>query len=177
MSSQLEEQEKKERLQNIDPYDFENFVGELWEKEGWTTSVSQDTNDQGIDVIADKKGTIDQRLAIQAKRYSAGNKVGRPKIQQYHSLKEQDTNADAAVVVTTSGFTAHAKNWAREHNVKLVDGDDLVEMVERHGAHDLLDEYAPPLSEIDEEPTKSTSTEQSSDSKSSTTSTSPTTTG
>lgn len=168
MSVEAKQGELKQRLQNIDPYEFEHFVGDLWEEEGWSTTVSQESNDLGVDVIADKSGTIDQRLAIQAKRYSEGNKVGRPKVQQYHSLKQQDTNADAAVVVTTSGFTKDARLWAHDHNVKLVDGDDLVDMVEKHGAADLVEEYAPSVEEIDSgSTTKSSSSSTSSSSSSS----------
>lgn len=166
MSVEAERGEMKQRLQNINPYEFEHFVGDLWEEEGWSTTVSQESNDQGVDVIADKSGTIDQRLAIQAKRYSEGNKVGRPKVQQYHSLKQQDTSADAAVVVTTSGFTKDARLWAHDHNVKLVNGDDLVDMVEKHDARDLVEEYAPSVDEIDEGST----TDSSSSSTSSTSS-------
>jgi hypothetical protein len=162
--------ELKERLQNTDPYEFEHFVGDLWEEEGWSTTVSQASKDQGVDVIAEKRGTIDQKLAIQAKRYSEGNKVGSPQVQQYHSLKEQDTNADAAVVVTTSAFSKNAQLWAHENNVKLVDGDALVDMVQKHGAHDLVDDYAPELDDLEDEessetattePTQSTSTSSS----------------
>jgi len=168
----------KERLQNINPYEFEHFVGDLWEEEGWNTTVSQESNDQGVDVIADKSGTIDQRLAIQAKRYSEGNKVGRPKVQQYHSLKQQDTSADAAVVVTTSGFTKDARLWAHDHNVKLVDGDDLVDMVEKHGAKNLVEQYAPSVDELkDDSTTESSSTKKSSTSSSSSSSSSASSTG
>lgn len=163
MSKGASTDELRTRMQGIDPYEFEDFVGELWEEEGWDTTVSQGSNDMGVDVIAEKQGTIGQKLAIQAKRYSEGNKVGRPKVQQYHSLKEQDTNADAAVVVTTSSFTDQAQLWAHDHNVKLVDGDDLVDMVRKHGREDLIEDYAPSIEEIESE---------SGDGSSSTTSTS-----
>ncbi|MFD1588535.1 restriction endonuclease [Halorientalis brevis] len=134
------------RMQNIDPYEFEHFVADLWEDRGWTTEVSAGSNDMGVDIEAHKSdGLVDQKLAIQAKRYADGNKVGRPEIQQYYTLKEQDTEADAAVVVTTSSFASTAEDWAREHNVKLVDGEDLVELIDEHDRHDLLDEYAPDI--------------------------------
>jgi hypothetical protein len=167
VSVEVERDEMKQRLQNIDPYEFEQFVGDLWEEEGWSTTVSQESNDLGVDVIADKSGAINQRLAIQAKRYSEGNKVGRPKVQQYHSLKQQDTNADAAVVVTTSGFTKDARLWAHDHNVKLVDGGDLVDMVVKHGADDLVEEYAPSVEKIDSGATAKSSPSSTSSSLSS----------
>jgi len=134
------------RLQNIDPYDFEDFVADLWEDRGWETTVAQDSNDMGVDVVAQKStDLVEQKLVIQAKRYSEENKIGRPKIQQYHSLKEQDAAADAAVVVTTSSFSKQAEDWADEHNVKLIDGDDLVEIIEERRRYDLVDQYAPRL--------------------------------
>lgn len=168
MSKGQSAEDIRTRLQEIDPYEFEDFVAELWQEEGWDTTVSQGSNDMGVDVIAEKKGTINQKLAIQAKRYSDGNKVGRPKVQQYHSLKEQDTDADAAVVVTTSSFTDKARLWAHEHNVKLVNGDDLVDMLRKHQRLDLVDEYAPPLDEIDSGDSTSMATSESSSSSSTT---------
>ncbi|WP_415381483.1 restriction endonuclease [Halosimplex sp. TS25] len=134
------------RLQNIDPYDFEDFVADLWEDRGWETTVAQDSNDMGVDVVARKStDLVEQKLVIQAKRYSDGNKIGRPKVQQYHSLKEQDAAADAAVVVTTSSFSKQAEEWAEKHNVKLIDGDDLLEIIEERRRYDLVDQYAPRL--------------------------------
>jgi hypothetical protein len=141
-------EEVRTQLQTIDPYEFEHFVGELWESQGWETEVSQGSNDMGVDVVATKEnGLMDQKAVIQAKRYSDGNKVGRPKIQQYYTLKEQDTDADAAVVVTTSEFTSGAEDWASEHNVKLVDADDLVAIVREEDRYDLVEEYAEPTEE------------------------------
>lgn len=154
------------RLQSIDPYQFEHFVGDLWEREGWNTTVSQASNDLGIDVVAEKKGTIDQKLVIQAKRYSEDNKVGRPEVQQYYSLRDQE-NADAAVVVTTGDFASTAENWAAEHNVKLVDGDDLSEMIARNDAGDLLRKYEG--TDVDEESAFSSTAPLSSESSTSST--------
>jgi hypothetical protein len=140
-------EELRARLQNIDPYEFEDFVAELWKRRGWDVSVSQDSQDMGVDVVAEKSGgLVGQKQVIQAKRYSQGNTVGRPDIQQYHSLKSQVDGADAVVVVTTSSFTSTAEEWANEHNVKLIDGDDLVELLIENSEQALLDEYAPTLS-------------------------------
>ena len=152
------------QVQSIDPYEFEDFVADMWEKEGWDTSVSKGSNDMGVDVVAQKSGTIGQKAVIQAKRYSDGNKVGRPKIQQYHSLKQQDTEADAAVVVTTSDFTDQARLWAHDHNVKLVDGDELADMVRKHNAEALVEQYA--SSEKSKSTTSSTQKESSESSSS-----------
>lgn len=142
MSKQQSAESLRTRIQSIDPYEFEDFVAEVWEVEGWDTTVSRRSADMGVDVVAEKSGTIDQKLAIQTKRYTDGNKVGRPEIQQYHSLKEQDTDADAAVVVTSGSFTSDGELWAMKNNVKVVDGDDLAERIRMNDMVDRLDEYA-----------------------------------
>lgn len=147
------------RLQNIDPYEFEEFVADLWELQGWDATATQASNDQGVDVVAQKDdGIVNQKLAIQAKRYSEGNKIGRDDVQQYYSMKVQDADADAAVVVTTSSFTTPAEEWAAEHNIKLVDAADILTVLEEENAQSLLDEYAPSLESTDLDPGAETAT-------------------
>lgn len=132
--------ELKRRLQEMDNEDFEYFVADLWGRQGWETTVSQKSRDKSLDVLVERDNPYHQRHAIQAKRYQAGNRVGGPSISEYASLRDQ-FNADAAVVVTTSGFTRDARERAETLNVKLIDGDDLVDMVKDFGAYDLVREY------------------------------------
>ncbi len=54
-------------LQQMDAYDFEYFIGDLWERMGWKTDVSTATADKGVDVVAQKTSPYDQTLLIQAK--------------------------------------------------------------------------------------------------------------
>lgn len=129
------------RLQEMDEYEFEYFVANLWEEMGWKTEVSQASVDAGIDVIATKDTPYRQKKVIQAKRYADSTTVGGPDIQQYASLKQQVPNADSVVIATTSSFTNSAESRANELNVKLVDGDDLVTMIEDLDAYDIVDEY------------------------------------
>jgi len=125
----------------MDDERFEHFVADLWSREGWQTAVSQQSRDKSLDVLAEKESPYHQRHAIQAKRYQAGNNVGGPKVSEYASLRDQ-FDADAAVVVTTSDFTRDARERAATLNVKLVDGDELVDMVERADALDLVAQYS-----------------------------------
>ena len=125
----------------MDDYDFEHFVGDLWERMGWECSVSQASVDAGIDAVATKPNPYPQKTIIQAKRYGPNTTVGGPAIQQYASLKQQESGVDSVVIVTTNSFTRAAEKRAEELNVKLVDGDDLVSMVDELGAEDLLEQY------------------------------------
>lgn len=153
MSKGASAEQLRARLQGIDPYEFEHFVADLWEDRGWETEVSKGSRDQGVDIEARKlEGLVNQKAVIQAKRYADDNKVGRDEVQQYHSMKVQDSEADVAVIVTTSEFTTEARLWGLENNVKLVDGDDLVDLIVKHDRYDLLDEYDPDSDSEDEEP-------------------------
>jgi len=119
------------RLRDMSPKEFEYFVADLWNEMGWETEVRQQSSDIGVDVIATKDGAVPMKHVIQAKKYSEGNKVGGPDIQQYASLKMQE-NADAVIVVTTSSFTKPAEDRAEDLGVKLIDGDKLREMYKDH---------------------------------------------
>lgn len=133
----------KPRLQSMDEYDFEHLVADVWSRMGWETEVSQASVDAGIDVIATKETPYPQKKVIQAKRYGENTTVGGPDIQQYASLKHQVEGADSVVIVTTNSFTSSAESRAKDLNVKLVDGDDLVELIRELNAEDLVDQYLP----------------------------------
>jgi len=137
----ISSEELKSVIQDMDNYDFEYFVADLWEEMGWSTEVSQASVDAGIDIIATKESPYTQKKVIQAKRYSDATTVGGPDIQQYASLKQQVPNTDSVIVVTSSSFTSGAESRAEELNVKLIDGDDIVAMVENFDAYDIVDEY------------------------------------
>ncbi|MFB1063325.1 restriction endonuclease [Natrinema sp. H-ect4] len=134
-------QDVKRRLQVMDDYDFEHFVADLWERMEWETTVSQASLDAGIDVIATKETPYPQKKVIQAKRYGENTTVGGPDIQQYASLKQQVEGADSVIVVTTSEFTSSAHKRARDLNVKLVDGDQLAQLIDEYDASDLVSRY------------------------------------
>ncbi|WP_157745964.1 restriction endonuclease [Halorubrum trapanicum] len=131
----------KRRLQAMDDFDFEHLVADLWERQGWTTEVEQQSGDAGVDVRATKQTPYSQKILLQAKRYSSDNPLGGPDIQQYAALKHQEQNVDKAVVVTTGRFTNSAEDRADDLNVKLIDGDGLIQIIDQFDAYDIVEEY------------------------------------
>lgn len=111
-------------LTNLSPTEFEQLVASFYSAQGYSTQVTKQSADRGIDIIARRDG---EKLAIQAKRYTGSNKVGRPTIQKIVGAATQ-ANADRAAVVTTSEFTDTAISAAQEFGpqVELIDGDTLV---------------------------------------------------
>ena len=119
------------QLRQMDEYEFEELVADVWEAQGWNTTVTSGSNDRGVDVFAEKKSPFQQKMLIQAKRYGESNKVGGPEIREYASLKQQEDNVDSVVIVTTSSFTPQAQQIAQDLNVKLIDGSLFSEMVNK----------------------------------------------
>lgn len=128
-------------LRQLDEYKFEELVADVWEERGWQTTVTSGASDRGIDVIARKRTPFKQKQVIQAKRYAADNKVGSPAIQQYSSLKRQESDVDTVIVVTTSSFTSQAQQTASDLNVKLIDGQNLVALIADLDSQDVVSEY------------------------------------
>jgi len=131
----------KRLLQEMDDWDFEHFIADLWARQGWDVEVEQQSDDGGVDVRAVKETPYTQKTLIQAKRYGPNTTVGGPDIQQYSALKQQEADADQTVVVTTNRFTSAAYDRAEELNVKLIDGDELVALVDDLDAYDLVEKY------------------------------------
>lgn len=120
------------QLREMNEYDFEELVGEVWAERDWDTQVTRSSNDRGIDIVAEKQHPYFQKVLIQAKRYSKGNKVGSKEIQQYYSLKDQEDNVDQVLIITTSSFTKPAKRRAQDLNVKLINGKEFLKIYRTH---------------------------------------------
>jgi hypothetical protein len=110
-------------LLGMDPVCFERHVMSFFSDAGMTAWVTPASMDAGIDGVA-KNGS--QLILVQCKRYAPGNLVGRPDIQQFKGVLEEN-QADIGVFVTTSAFTKHAVESAGKNaKLALVDIDALV---------------------------------------------------
>ena len=104
------------------PRDFEIECGKVISKLGWRTQITQQTGDQGADIIAQKN---DIRVAIQCKKYQSP--VGNKAVQEiYAALGYYD--AQLGFVVGVSGYTESAKQLASSTGVFLLDFYDLAQL-------------------------------------------------
>ena len=133
----------RRRLQTMDPEVFEHFIADVWETLGWETRVVGEPGDKGIDVIATGEhgdGRTETQL-IQAKRYGPNTTVGSPEVQQYASLRLQEEGVDTVTIVTTGTFSSQAEEMAPELAVELVDGEDLLEVIDALDSWAVVAEY------------------------------------
>lgn len=126
------------RLQDREPEFFERAVVELLLKMGYggahgRGSVTQLTNDGGIDGVIDQDALGLNRVYIQAKRYSPENAVLRPEVQSF--VGALSGKADGGLMITTGRFSKGAVEYARDvpARIILVDGHQLAELMIRYG--------------------------------------------
>lgn len=113
-------------IRSMNEYEFEQFIGDIWNERGFDTTVRQGSGDRGIDVVARRDG---EKQLIQAKRYQQSNKVGSKQVREYATLYQQVEDADSVVIVTTSSFTEPSQELAWELDVEIIDGEALFEIV------------------------------------------------
>lgn len=126
------------RLQDKDPGFFEQAVVDLLLAMGYggTTgagSVTQLSNDGGIDGVIDQDILGLNRVYVQAKRYKEDNAVGRPDLQAF--VGALSGKADSGVFITTSRFSDGARVYAENvpTRIILIDGARLAGLMIRYG--------------------------------------------
>lgn len=113
----------------LDPYDFEAFVGELLERQGYRNiGLAGRSGDRGVDVIG--TNPAGEVTVVQCKRY-VETKVGSEPIQRLHSFATT-RGAARRIVITTSSFTADAIDEARLTQTELIDGSALETLIATH---------------------------------------------
>ena len=130
-----------EKLRNLSPRHFEQFIADVWqERQGWATEVMDAGPDKGLDVIGQPPGG-GPKTAVQCKRYAAGNKITSRDVQQYAALRQQWDDVEGVTIVTTSSFTKDAEELADRMRVKCIGGDGLAQLIHRYDATEILDWY------------------------------------
>ena len=110
-------------VDNMNPYEFERFVGELMKRQGYITTVVGQAGDMGVDIVAQKG---DKKYAVQVKRHSS--RVSRRAVSDAVAGK-QHYGCNAAMVVTNNYFTKGAVELARSTRCQLVDRNTLADWI------------------------------------------------
>lgn len=113
---------------DLSPYQFEEFVAELFRRMGYTARKTPNTGDFGADVIAQKGGTT---ILIECKKYSDGNNVTPAEVQRALGAMWKH-KADKCVFITTSDFTIRALELEKDAPVELWNKKTLHEQVRKY---------------------------------------------
>lgn len=122
-------------LAAIDWQDFENLIREVFAEEfsstGGEVKVTQASRDGGVDAVAfDPDPIRGGKIVIQAKRYT--NAVGVSAVRDLYGTLMNE-GAMKGILVTTSYFGNDAYDFANGKPLQLIDGAQLLGLLERHG--------------------------------------------
>ena len=100
-------------------------MGEVFRRQGYSVEETLGGGaDGGVDLALRRGGKLTQ---VQCKRWK-GKPVGVGVVRELFGVMTAD-GATSGILVTTSTFTSEALAWAREKNIKLVDGAELAVLV------------------------------------------------
>lgn len=124
-----------DKLRNNDPDFFEDAVVKLLLAMGYGGAeqrgkVTSSTGDGGVDGVIDQDALGLDQVYVQAKRYAAGNNVGRPEVQGFVGALH-GFGASRGVFITTSAFSQGALEYAHgvPTRIILIDGQRLANLM------------------------------------------------
>jgi len=121
--------------------DFEHLIRELFEREfsvvGGEVRVTRSSRDAGVDaVVFDPDPLRGGKIVIQAKRYT--NTVSVSAVRDlYGTLLNEGANK--GILVTTADYGPDAYDFARGKSLVLMNGSNLLHLLERHGKRARID--------------------------------------
>ncbi|WP_052087724.1 restriction endonuclease [Paenibacillus wynnii] len=134
---QMEREEEEKRrilhqrnlraLQEMDPFEFEQYVASVFRYAGFDCEVTKRTGDGGKDIILRRENEL--RL-VECKRYTT-TKVGRPDIQKFHSAI-MECSAQEGFFITTGEFSKQALECASDKPIQTFNGERLMSLIEQY---------------------------------------------
>ncbi|HUC61254.1 MAG TPA: restriction endonuclease [Alphaproteobacteria bacterium] len=121
--------------------EFEHLIRELFEKEfskdGGEVKVTRASHDGGVDAIAfDPDPIRGGKIVIQAKRYT--NTVDVAAVRDLYGTVMNE-GATKGILVTTATFGPDAYAFAQDKPLTLLDGGNLLHLLEQHGHKAYID--------------------------------------
>lgn len=110
----------------LDAWQMQDLVGGLLEAMGYQVRISPKGRDGGVDIIAHRDAFGFEKPIIKVQVKHRNMAAGGPEVQQ---LLGANPIGASSLFVSTGGFTSQAKAVAQQHNVKLVNLTELVDLV------------------------------------------------
>lgn len=115
---------------------FEYIVARLVERmglqgENGKVSVTKKSGDGGVDIEITRDSLGMQKIYVQTKDYDPSSTIGRNSMSDFVTVIN-DGHAQG-IFVTTASYSKEARKIAKRHNIALIDGDKLLELMIEHG--------------------------------------------
>ncbi len=99
------------------PDEYEHFVAEHFEAKGYRTTVSQYSNDYGVDIFATKGK---EKIAIQAKMFGGSSRpINRQMVMELHGAKDYFA-CTKAIIATDGRIIENAMEVAKKLKIEIL---------------------------------------------------------
>ena len=125
-SDMLADLEARPNLMDLNPFEFENLVANLFKQMGLETKLTRSSRDGGVDAVAyDTRPVLGGKVVIQAKRYK--NTVGVSAVRDLYGTMLNE-GANKGILVTTSGYGPDAFDFAKDKPIELMDSSCWIKL-------------------------------------------------
>jgi restriction system protein len=115
---------------DLRPRDFEFLVAELFERKGFSTTVTQSSRDGGFDVFGvNKERGSKQNILVECKRRSV--RFGVRPIRELGGVLES-RRVNKGFFVSCGSYTGPAHSFARDNRIELIGWDELNRMLNQY---------------------------------------------
>lgn len=122
----VEKQSGIESIRAMSWQDFELLVGEAFRRRGYSVEEhGGNAPDGGIDLVLRKSG---KKTIVQCKRWKTYS-INVSLVRELYGVMTAE-NADNCMFVTSGTYTVDAVNFTQGKPIRLIDGDELVQLVE-----------------------------------------------
>lgn len=135
--------ELRAKLRKLDDGEFTQLVADLWEAQGWSTTVFAAAKQVVYDIVAMREEPEEQRLLLWTEHRAEDEQLGPRAVERCATARDSSHGADSATLVTNVLPRTAAKQRAEGLEVTVIDGQDLVELLRFEGFLDRLDQDGP----------------------------------
>jgi cellobiose-specific phosphotransferase system component IIA len=132
------------QLTDLDEEAFDALVAGLWEDMDWQTSHG---HEGPVDVLATRSDPIPERQLVLTVHCDGDDTCGADAIEAAVDVRDSDRDVDVVTVVTNGTCSDEARTMADEHNVKLVEGDQLTDLLDAEDLGDVTGTNQQPAAE------------------------------
>jgi Holliday junction resolvasome RuvABC ATP-dependent DNA helicase subunit len=116
-------------LDGLSGIEFERAITGLIERMGFRAEMTKASGDGGVDIVATlDRPIVGGKYLFQCKRFAPDNLVGAATVREFYGAVVADREAVKGILITTSGFTPQAVEFARTLPMELIPGDKLREL-------------------------------------------------
>lgn len=124
-----------EMIYSISPREFEEVIEQVLQDQGFETTLTQQTRDDGRDIIATKyemgRPVV---FYIECKRYGRQNSVGMSIVRSLYGVQSAD-QINKSILVTTGHVTSGARKFVEKQNT-------MMSVIDVNEIHDLIKQSA-----------------------------------